>query len=190
MRRRGNRTTVVHLKATIIKDVIIITNTPVGRGYNFSVNDIVTTGSTTHTNFEQLRINKVVVNVIPEQTNTLPQNLATGPYLPTVIDAVDYNDDTAPTDSQAVLRLNTSRVHVGDKAWHRKFTPGVSVAAFTPGATTIYQATKFKQWVNTSSVQLLEHYGYKIFIAPATGQTGTFKFTVWAKIYYSCKGIH
>lgn len=179
----------LHLKAHFLKEVVIVTNSPTARAYTLRMQDIIDTGSTTITNFEEFRINKCVVTVIPEQTNTLPQNLATGPFLPSIIDAIDYTDENVITQSNVLLRLDSARVHVGDKAWSRKFTPALNVLGAS--TTNTVNLPKFKQWVATTTpAELAEFLSYKILIAPAAGQTGTFKFSVWMKIYYSVKGIH
>lgn len=187
---RRRRVPMVHLKAIVLKDVIVTGAAVINKGYAFSLQDIANSGSTTYTNFEEFRMNKVVITVIPTQDTAQIGAAATAAMYPTIIDGVDYTDSNPPATTNDILRIDNSRIHVGNMSWNRKFTPAVAVSLLDNVTAVTASAPKFKQWVTTTNANILDFNGYKLQITPVTGSTTVVRYNVWAKIYYSLKRTH
>lgn len=188
-RRYRARVPIVHLRAVVLKDTFVVSTAAINKSYTFSLQDILSTGSTTFSNFEEFRLNKVLLTVMPENTVcNVPTGTANSAY-PQIVDCVDYTEDTVLTATADYLRFDNARIHMGDKPFNRKFTPSVLLQV-NDSAAGVYNAPKFKQWLSTNSAQSLSHFGYKLQLTPFGGTTSFVRYNVWAKIYYSLKRIH
>lgn len=178
------------MRALVLKETIVVGNAPINRAYTFELSDIANSGTTTYTNFEMYRINKVVMKIIPENNTANMAATTVGSY-PFIVDCIDYNDSLPFTQSNDYLRYDNARLHTGDKPWIRKFTPASRQVANNTTGTQTYGDIAYKKWhtLNITDFQQ-EHYGYRLHMVPVATNTAVIRYNVWAKIYYSLKHFH
>lgn len=189
LRVRRNPFQVAHFRDCRLIEIINVGTGVVNKAYNFKFDDVLD-----HPSFAALydayRINKIFIRINPLQTTTFAQ--AAGNYLPQIIDLVDYDDATALSTTNDYLSYGNKRIHSGDKAWTRKFTPAVRVAAYQSGGggTEVNQSSiqKFKQWIDMAEGDI-PHFGYKVQWSPINSGTPTtvLKYEVWCTMYFSCR---
>jgi len=109
--------------------------------------------------FDKYRITSIEAWLFPRNTQT-----ATGSN-GLITSVIDYDDATAlSTVSQAMEYQNQSTAP-GNCGHYRRFTPAISLAAYS-GAFTSY-AQRQNQWIDSASPSV-QHYGYKLASTVAT----------------------
>lgn len=186
-RRSFNRANLCHFKRSQFLEEITVTGTAVSKAYTIQLSTLP--GVTDFVNmFQAYRLNKVVFKLIPSQ------NVATGATantngVPTIVDAIDFNDNNAGGTEAQLLESSYARLHRGFFPVKRKFTPACEVAL--NGAvvgTAVVGIQKFKQWIDMA-VNDCQHYGWKVTITPNTGNTFQYKYRLYRTLYFSCKQL-
>lgn len=153
--------------------------------------------------FDQYRINKVVLKLIPQfnqstynvghPASTIPSGLPAGRN-PRFYIVNDYDDDTNPASIDTLRQYAKVKVYpvMNNKIIKHIITPATQMQAYETLATTGY-VPKFKQWINCNDNNV-PHYAIKwgientsaIFSDPALRCTF---FKVEATFYVSFKGV-
>lgn len=153
--------------------------------------------------FDQYRINKVVLKLIPQfnqstynvghPSSTIPSGLPAGRN-PRLFIANDYDDDTVPANADVLRQYANVKVYpvMNNKTITHIITPATQMQAYETLASTGY-VPKFKQWINCSDNNV-PHYAVKwslentaaIFNDPALQCTF---FKVEATFYVAFKGV-
>lgn len=173
--------------------------------YTFSLDQLP--NYTEFTNlFDQYRINKVVLKLIPQYNQSTfnvghANNTATSGQLsgrnPRFMIVNDYDDDTAPVNMDTLRQYANVKVYpvMNNKLIKHTITPATQMMAYETIGTTGY-IPKFKQWINCSDSNV-PHYAIKWGIEDTSAINNTAAslanaqvyFRVEASIYLSFKGV-
>lgn len=149
--------------------------------------------------FDDYRINKVVLKLIPQITSSnMPYNAAAGAGAgtglgrnPRVFYAADYDDSNVVTSINALRQYGNVKVRpvVGNKPIKIIITPAISQEILRTPSTTAY-APKWKQWLDLAYNDV-PHYGIKMWVEDcdgiAAGTPTAAIFKVEGTMYFSCK---
>lgn len=133
--------------------------------------------------FDQYRINKIKLQLIPNFTGSDLNPTSSVVALPNIWSVIDYDDNTSPANLNDLLQYPNVRMTRGQRIHTRYWTPAVG----TDVGGVASASQKYKQWIDMSTTSI-EHYGFKYFIDQLnTGPVGTWR--VFATFYFSCKGV-
>lgn len=184
---RGFNTGVHHFKRTNVLSSIttsITAGVNTHQSFSFKFSDLpnYTEFSTL---FDQYRMNKFVIKLVPTITGAEPTSTGAAYSLPNVWSVVDYDDAVdAGNNLISLLQYPNCRMTRGHKIHTRVWRPSVLLDAYT-GATE-GNTIKFKQWLNMADVTI-PHYGLKIWIDQCLG--AVMEYRVFFTAYFSCKGV-
>lgn len=157
---------------------------PSGMGIKFQLSDC-DQSATFASLFDQYRIDKVVIKLLPRATivSTLGSAMAQAPSYFLV--AVDHDDANTPA-TEAELRQYDNCKIVPATSSIKSFTvkPKIATAAFGGGVFTSYLNSK-ASWIDIASTGV-EHYGFKI-ILPPSSTASSFAFEIMCDYYLSFK---
>lgn len=120
--------------------------------------------------FDQYRLYQVEVWVSPHQT----ADAATGSHHGMLCTVIDLDDSTTPASQAALMQYGNVVCSSGVQGHYRKWTPAISVAAYS-GAFTSF-AVEMAPWIDVASSGV-QHYGLK-FALNATSVVYTYSIMV------------
>lgn len=160
-----------------------------GFGFNFQLancSQVSTFGDL----FDQYRINKVVIKLMPRAQTTHANGTAIGTTPSYMYHVCDYDDANVPATLNEILEYENCRtVSTCDGKVHTiTLKPHIALAAFS-GAFTSY-ANARNQWLDCASTTI-QHYGWKAIMPPAGigNAVGSVQFDVIFKYYLSFKNV-
>lgn len=185
---RGLNIGVHHFKRTNVMASIqtsIVAGTNTHQALSFKFTDIPNYSEFT-TLFDQYRMNKFVVKLVPEFTGAEPTSTGAYYQLPNVWSVIDYDDAVdAGNNLISLLQYPNCKMTRGNKIHTRTWTPSNLMDAYTGG--TVGGAISFKKWLNMADTGI-PFYGLKIWI-DQTGTTSPLEYRVFFTAYFSCKGV-
>lgn len=145
--------------------------------------------------FDVYRINLIVWKLVPSFTSFDANPVSTNVLCPNVHTVIDHDDDTDPSNLNAMLQYSTYRMSRGNRTIKRVFRPSILQETVKElSGNTIVSTSKtqrYKQWIDCEDAAT-EHYGVKYFIdalnASAVNPT-TFAYKQYVTLYFSCKGV-
>jgi len=181
----GVKQPMIHVRLIKVDHVKIQANTGFGNFHRFSLKD-----HTDNVNWDYYRINKAVVQYIPDQSPT---------FIRSTIDVlggsvIDYDQQDVPTNLKSMLNQQTFQMFTGSWGFSRCFRPrATSGLSGRIDTTTSYQlrqagVARQGQWINTKYNDV-PHNGLAVWV---DGYTGTgdplIGFKIITKLYVSFKG--
>lgn len=170
----------------------VIYNDPTGtNGFGFlfmlsQLDQVATFGDL----FDQYKINKVVIKLMPRTQNTHAPGTAVGTCPSYFYSTIDYDDANVPTTLAELREYERCRVisTTDGKSHSITIKPRIAMAAFS-GAFTSY-ANKGNQWIDCASTGV-QHYGWKCIFPPAgTGNAvGSVSYDTMLTFYLSFRNV-
>lgn len=175
-------------------------DTNTGLSFQFKLSDLPSV-SEFGSLFDDYRINKVVLKLIPQITaSNMPFNEAqlggsgtgTGRN-PRVFYAADYDDNNVVSSIDVLRQYANVKVRqvVGNKPIKIIITPAISQEIYRTSTSTAY-APKWKQWLDLAYNDI-PHYGIKMWVENCAGIAGSSTtasiFKIEGSMYFSCKGV-
>lgn len=184
---RGFNTGTHHFKRTNVLSSIttsITSGVNTHQSFSFKFSDLPNYAEFTAL-FDQYRMNKFVIKLVPTITGAEPTSAGAAYSLPNVWSVVDYDDAVdAGNNLISLLQYPNCKMTRGHQIHTRIWKPSVLLDAYT-GATE-GNTIKFKQWLNMADVAI-PHYGLKIWIDQCLG--AVMEYRVFFTAYFSCKGV-
>lgn len=185
-RRRRLMGSIIHVKKTVKLTTLAVVTSATTYGKAFSIEDFFSADSSITNSFQMVRLNKVVVRVVPV-VNMATSTLTVFPRIATV---VDYTDAT-PESFDSLLNYSNHRIHTGPYPFSRKFTPSVKMDVNNaPGGTgSSPLVSGFKKWVdmdNTGAANV-QFFGFKMSTEPSGTAANNYGAQVYATAYFSMK---
>jgi len=138
--------------------------------------------------YDQYRINKIKVVLVPALTGLDGNPQSTSYYMPNFHSILDYDDSNAPTALSQLMEHPNYRRTRGQRDHKRYFTPAVAAEIYQSGVSTSY-SQKFKQWLDLASTSV-PHYGLKYCVDVGNPAGGTqWAWRQYVTFYFSCKGV-
>lgn len=186
MIRRMRNPNIYHFKRKffVVDNYAVTAGSDLKAGLSFSLGQLPDFTDFTSL-YDQYRINKVVVKLIPKVTQAVLEGgvAMLNQNLQQVHSAIDYDDVTAPNSISDLTQYQNHRMSRGNQIHTRVFVPK---ALTTIGA--VSSAPKAKQWLDTSTSGI-QHRGMKLFI-PAPNSTGTtLYYDLECTMYLSFKNV-
>lgn len=186
IRRRRRPGTIIHVKKTAKIATFSVGTAPVTFGKAFSIADFFSNSASITNSFQQVRLNKLLVKVVPVI------NMATSgsTLLPRIVSVIDYTDAT-PESFDSLLNRANHRIHFGSAPFARMFTPAVKMDVNNAAAGTgsLPLVAGFKKWIdmdNTGAANV-QYFGFKM-SSEATGTTtNNYAAYIYATAYFSMK---
>lgn len=183
-RRRGG--TIIHIKKTVKIATYSVAAAPVLFGKAFSIGDFFSNTASITNSFQQVRLNKLVVKVVPVINMATSGNT----ILPRIASVIDYTDAN-PESFDSLLNRANHRIHFGTAPFARMFTPAVKMdvnnGAGGTGSSPLVAG--FKKWIdmdNTGAANV-QYFGFKM-SSEATGtSTNNYACYIYATAYFSMK---
>lgn len=160
----------------------------------FSLNDVPDVAEFTSL-FDQYKISKVMIKIIPCQTSSLTSDGTNGNALGVIWhDLVDVDDATAPTATEAGLNdmreyqnYRSINLYKNGKSITRVIKPHIAYGAYS-GAFTSY-ANQKSGWIDCGS-PTVQHYGYKALAEIFSESNGAYSmFKVETTYYLKFKNV-
>lgn len=185
-RRRRLMGSIIHVKKTVKLTTLAVVSSATSYGKAFSIADFFSADSSITNSFQMVRLNKIVVRVVPVvnmATNTLT-------IFPRIASVVDFTDAT-PESFDGLLNYANHRIHTGPYPFVRKFTPCVKmdVNNAASGTGSLPLLPGFKKWVdmdNTGGANV-QFFGFKMSTEPSGTAANNYGAQVYATGYFSMK---
>lgn len=178
---------VYHFKRKLfLQDGISIPSTaPWSYAYQFRLMDLPNYTEYTAL-YDQYRINKIVLKLIPKYTESTVQAGATtnNAIMQQVHSAIDYDDLSYPTGISQLCEFQTHKMTRGNQVHTRVLVPQCQINVGNLGAA----APKAKQWLDCDQPGL-SHRGVKVFIPNPTPANTTVYYDVEMTYYVSFKAV-
>lgn len=185
---RGLNIGIHHFKRTQVMASIqtsIVAGTNTHQAMSFKFSDLPNYTEFT-TLFDQYRMNKFVLKLVPSFTGSEPTSAGAYYQMPNVWSVIDYDDAIdAGNNLISLFQYPNCKMTRGQKVHTRTWTPSILLDAYTGG--TVGGAVNFKKWLNMGDVNI-PHYGIKLWI-DQTGTTSPVEYRVFFTAYFSCKGV-
>ena len=148
-------------------------NTFIGKGLQFTLNDLPSVAEFTAL-FDQYKIEKVVVHMIPFSTGSLMTQNVSFP----LITVIDFDDAATPTTEDFLLQYANNSITHANQEVHRTLIPRVAAAVYDAGGLFNGYANQ-QTWIDAASPAVV-HYGFKAGIGPAFGTVGVAGWNIYA----------
>jgi hypothetical protein len=157
--------------------IVTSTTVPTFVGLSFALSDLP--GYTEFTNlFDQYRIDRIELKLIPNVTDSFPSSLLTG----TIQSVIDYDDGNTPTTTTELLQYENCQVNnIVDSQVQLDFKPRVALAAYAGAFTSYANATS---WIDSASPGV-QHFGVKFCFSISASVVTTF--TPIVKFHLTCR---
>jgi len=137
--------------------------------------------------FDQYRIMKVEVDFFPLSigvTNNNSSNTIVN-FASRLITAIDYDDSTAPSSTDALRQYSTAKVNLITDRFSRDFVPAISTMVYEGVSSTAYEPG-FKKWLSTNDPNV-PHYGLKWAVPATVGIANAYQSAVSCKVFLEFK---